>query len=86
MTEKELEIVRLKAKILALETVLSTLFSALGRTFPSFSQSFRETGNAMKEEYSMLAVKGYPPELSDLLAGEYQEALDELLKFLNKEK
>lgn len=82
MTNNELEIVKLRSQILALETILSMLCSALGRSFPSFSQSFHETGKLLKEEHSKVLLKGYSPEMSDLLAGEYQDALDSLLKYI----
>jgi hypothetical protein len=82
MTEHELEIVKLKSQMQALQLVVRVLCSALGRTFPTFGPSLLETGKHAQEEYSKIALKGYPPELSDLIAGEYQEALDDLLKYI----
>ena len=85
MTPDELQIIKLKSQILALETVVKMLCSALGRTFPSFLQSLHESGIRAKEKYSHMSLKGYPPEMSDLLAGEFQEAFDDLIKFITKE-
>ena len=82
MTKDQLEILKLKSQIQALQVVLSMICAALGRTFPSFSESLQETGNQLRESHSKIALKGYPPELSDLIAGEYQEALDDILNFI----
>lgn len=82
MTPSELEILRLKNQILALQILLRALCGAIGRTSPSFLPSLHETGKQMREEYSKIVLKGYPPEQSDLIAGEFQEAFDDLIKFI----
>ncbi len=84
MTEKELEIVRLKMKIEALSVILFGVCSALGRTFPSFLPSLLQSAKEKQIEYQAVTLKGIPPELSDLMAGEFQDAFSDLVSFMEK--
>jgi hypothetical protein len=86
MTENELELLRLRCRLLAHEAVLGAVCSALARTFPSFGQSLLESGISAKVEYQTLALKGARPEVSDMIAAEFQEAFDEVLSFITKDR
>ena len=79
MTEQELEIVRLKMKIEALSVIFFGVCNALGRTSPAFLPSLLKTAKEKQLEYQVVALKGVSPELSDLIAGEFQEAFNDLI-------
>jgi hypothetical protein len=80
MTEEELAVLRLKVRIVALEALVHTLCSGMARTLPDAHQGMRDLFQRFRQDHSQIALKGVAPEYSDLVAGEYQEELDEVLK------
>lgn len=84
MTEQELEIVRLKIRLDAQAVILFAACNAMGRTFPTFLPSLLQTAKEKQTEYQSVALKGVSPELSDLMAGEFQEAFADLIAFMEK--
>lgn len=79
MTPEELEIVRFKVKILALETVLDSFCNAVASSSPTAPAALRMKFQDFRKKHSKIVLPGYSAEYSDLLAGEYQEALDDIL-------
>lgn len=79
MTEQELEIVRLKMKIEALYVIFFGVCNALGRTSPDFLPTLLRTAKEKQLEYQTVVLKGVSPGLSDLMAGEFQEAFNDLI-------
>ena len=82
MTEQELEIVKLKMKIEALSLVFFGVCNALGRASPAFVPSLLSTVKEKQIEYQSIALKGISPEISDLMAAEFQEAFDDLISLM----
>lgn len=84
MTPEELQIIQLRSQILATQTVLIGLIRALARSSPNAKLSLRETVNNLRNQYSQMTIPGMPAEYSDLLAAEFQSALDDLIKLIEK--
>jgi hypothetical protein len=84
MTEQELEIVRLKMKIEALSLIFFGVCNALGRTSPAFLPSLLKTAKEKQTEYQSIALKGVSPEVSDLMAAEFQEAFADLISVMEQ--
>ncbi len=82
MTEHELEILKLNVRIQALEVLVRMLYSGLANSSPSAAQVLLEKLSSLRQEHAKIVLKVHSPEISDLVAGEYQEALDNLLKFI----
>ena len=82
MTEAELEILRLKIQLEALRVLLRMLYTGLANSSPSGPQAFRDQFDHLRQEHAKIALPGIAPEYSDLVAAEYQEALDDLLSYI----
>ena len=82
MTEQELEILRLKMQIHALQVLVTMLYTSLAQSSPNAPQDLREKFASLRSDHDQIVVKGLKPGYSDLIAGEYQEALDDLLKLI----
>jgi len=82
MTEAELDILRLKLKIEVHQLLLRGLYTGLVNSSPTGPQAYRDRFAALRQEHSKIAIPGIPPEYSDMLSGEYQEALEDTLSFI----
>ena len=71
---------RLKLQIEALQLLLVMLYSGVANTSPDGPRLLREKFAKLRQDHLKIALKGAPPAVSDMAAGEYQEALDDLLK------
>lgn len=76
----DMELIRLKSEFLALETLMVAVLKSMQRSMPQFAESLRTSAQAATEQYRELPVKAQSPEESDLLAAEFQEALNRLLQ------
>jgi hypothetical protein len=76
----DIEIIRLRSELIALEILTISTVRALQEAFPSFAQSLPMAGAGTSEQLRTLAVRHAPPEMSDLLTAELQEAWERLLK------
>jgi hypothetical protein len=79
MTEQELTILRLNLKIEVHLFLLRGLYSALANISPDASKAFRDRFAALRQEHGKIAIQGLAPGYSDLVAAEYQEALEDAL-------
>jgi hypothetical protein len=84
MTEDELEVLRLKVRIVVLESLVHALCTVLARTLPGARQAMLDQFQLFRQKQSQVVLPGFPPEISDMVAGEYQEALDDVLKAAEK--
>lgn len=75
MTENDLHLIKVAAKLLVLETTLQQAFKALEKTSPAAAESLRDWANRAETEAAKVTIPGYTPEMSDLISAEYQEAL-----------
>jgi len=80
MTEDELRVLRLQVRIVALEALVHALCTGLARTLPDARQAIRDQFQVFRQKHSQIALPGVAPEYSDLVSGEYQDALDDVLK------
>jgi hypothetical protein len=83
MTPQELELLRLQARIVAVESMLVTLFAALVNT-PSSRTALLEKLKAYPDSLGDMAISGVSPEYSDLYSAELQDAVESLNSFLIK--
>lgn len=81
MTHQELENLRLNCRINAVEFVLVVLLNALSRS-PDARQQLVETLNLLPQRVSESALRGVPPEYSDLANAEAHDAAESLISFL----
>ena len=84
MTPQELEIYRLKVQMEALRVVVRIIVGGLARSSPIVAQRLLEQFASLRLEHSQIALKGVDPGVSDLAAAEYQEALEDLLSFIEE--
>ena len=81
MTPEELANIRLNARVEILTTMMRGLYVALAHTAPSVADSMRETFSKLRTSSLQMTLNDTHPAMSDLLAGEYQEVLNEILTF-----
>lgn len=82
MTEGELEILRLKLRLDVHQVLLRCLYTALANSVPGGAQAYRDRFSALREEHSKIAIPRIPPEYSDMVSAEYQEALEDTLSHI----
>jgi hypothetical protein len=82
MTEGELETLRLKMRIEVLQQLLRGLYTGMANSSPSVARIVREQFSALRQEHAKIVIPGVRPEYSDLIAGEYQEALEDALSHI----
>ncbi|MGO9263441.1 MAG: hypothetical protein ACLQBA_00910 [Candidatus Binataceae bacterium] len=82
MTPAELEILRFRVQLEALRVLVRGLYTGIANSSPTAPAILRERFAALRNEHGKIALKGTTPEQSDLIAAEYQEALDDLLQFI----
>jgi len=82
MTPQELEIIRLKARIQALETVVATALPVV-RLLPN-GPEVRQCADLLRKETQNVVLKDRDAAQSDLHAAELQDAMDTLLAYVQK--
>jgi 3-oxoacyl-(acyl-carrier-protein) synthase len=82
MTPDELEVLRLRMQFEALRVLIRGMFVSMSKASPSAAQALREKFAALRSEHAQIVIKGASAEYSDLIAAEYQSALDDLLAFI----
>jgi hypothetical protein len=78
----EIEVIRLKSELVALETLVIALTRSLASWQPSLASSLQATADELRERYRHLPMRDSSPETVDLVAGEFQEAWDRLMKLV----
>ncbi|OYT93399.1 MAG: hypothetical protein CFE43_03915 [Burkholderiales bacterium PBB3] len=84
MTEQELEIVRLKLRLEVQQVLVRGLYIALANSSPSAAQAFRESFSKLRLEHSKIVLEGVKDGYSDLIAAEYQDALEDYLSNIER--
>jgi len=82
MTQDELDLLRIGVKVEAIKVLVRGLDTGLANSSPTAAQACRDQFLALRQDHSKIAIQGIAPEYSDLVAGEYQEALDDLLTYI----
>jgi hypothetical protein len=78
----DIEMIRLKSELVALETLVVALTRSLASWQPSLDKSLRATADELRERYRHLPMRGSSPETSDLVAAEFEEAWDRLMQLV----
>jgi hypothetical protein len=78
----DIEVVRLKSELVALETLVVALTRSLASWQPTFTKSLQATAEELRERYRHLPIRNSSPETADLVAAEFQEAWDRLMQLV----
>jgi len=78
----DIEVIRLKSELVALETLVVALTRSLASWRRSLTQSLRATADEMRERYRHLPIRDSSPETADLVAAEFQEARNRLTQLV----
>jgi hypothetical protein len=81
MTPLELDIFRVNAKVLALETLLATILSGFA-AFPEIKSLLIKKLDEFPEEFSKITLTDIDPAYSDMLSSEAHQAAESLTSFL----
>jgi hypothetical protein len=76
----DIEFIRLRSELIALEALVIAVFRDMQRQDPALSPSLRVMASRTTEEYSRIPVKHPSPEIADLMAAEFQVAWERLLQ------
>ena len=82
MTEAELEAFRLKMQVQVLRVLVEGLYTGLANSSPDAAQVLRDQFARLRQEHSRIVLPNLPEGYSDMLAAEYQDALEETLRFI----
>ena len=66
MTEKELDIIRIKIKTEILQVLLRGLYTGLANSSPTAAQACRDRFEALRKDHAKITIPGLTPEYSDL--------------------
>ena len=80
-----IEMIRLKSELMALETLVVALTRSLASWQPSLDKSLRTTADELRERYRHLPIPDSSPETADLVAAEFQEAWDRLMQLVRRQ-
>jgi hypothetical protein len=78
----DIEVIRLKSELVALETLVVALTRSLASWQPTFAKSLQATAEELRERYRHLPIRGSSPETADLVAAEFQQAWDRLMQLV----
>ncbi len=76
----DIETLRIKSDIVALDILVTVLTKYLQVTDPLFTKLLRDATEHATNNFNQLTIKDYSPEEADLIAGEFQESWERLLK------
>lgn len=79
MTEQELEIIRLRIRLDVQQVLTHNLYTLLANSSPGLAHGFRQIFATLRAKQYDIVFKQVNPVYSDMMIGEYQEALDEYL-------
>ena len=78
----DIEVIRLKSELVALETLVVALTRSLASWQPTFTKSLQATAEELRERYRHLPIRNSSPETADLVAAEFQEAWNRLMQLV----
>lgn len=81
MDEKQLEILRINARIVAVESLLAMLLTSWTRT-PDAREMLLETLSRFPESLNLMAFPDRSPEEADLISAEMRDAAENLVSFV----
>jgi hypothetical protein len=78
----DIEMIRLKSELVALETLVVALTRSLASWQPTLAKSMQATAEELRERYRRLPILDSSPETTDLVAAEFQQAWDRLMQLV----
>jgi hypothetical protein len=78
----DIEVIRLKSELVALETLVVALTRSLASWQPTLAKSMQATAEELRERYRHLPIRDSSPETADLVAAEFQQAWDRLMQLV----
>jgi hypothetical protein len=78
----DIDMIRLKSELVALETLVVALARSLASWQPSLDKSLRATADELRERHRHLPMADSSPETADLAAARFQEAWDRLMQLV----
>jgi hypothetical protein len=78
----DIEVIRLKSELVALETLVIALTRSLASWQPTLAKSLKATAEELRERYRHLPIRDSSPETADLVAAEFQQAWDRLMQLV----
>ena len=82
MSPQELELMRMKIKTEVLLTLVRGLYTSLANSSPVAMEAIKQRFAALRKEHALVAIKGLSAEYSDLVSAEAQDALEDVLKYI----
>jgi hypothetical protein len=80
----DMELIRLRSEVVALETLVVALTRSLAGWQPSLARSLNATAAELRERYRHLPIRDASPETADLVAAEFQGAWDRLIQLVQR--
>ena len=82
MSPQELDLLRVKVKLEVMLTLHRGLYTGLANSSPAAMEAMKIQFSNLRNGHAQIAIKGLAPEYSDMVSGEYQEALEDALSFI----
>jgi hypothetical protein len=80
----DVEMIRLRSQVVALETMVVALTRSLGSWQPSLAGSLQATAEDLQERYRQLPLDDQSPEVKELSAAEFQRAWERLMQLVKR--
>jgi hypothetical protein len=80
----DMELIRLRSEVVALEALVIALTRSLAGWQPSLARSLNATADELRERYRQLPVRDSSPETANLVATEFQDAWDRLMLLVRR--
>ena len=81
ISESDLYLMRLSARLLAMEDLLRAIVFQVCRTSPEAISVLKGAVSLCRQRAEVLTMPGFSAEHSDLVSSTYQESLETLLKY-----
>jgi hypothetical protein len=78
----DIEVIRVKSELVALETLVVALTRSLASWQPSLAKSLQATAEELRERYRHLPIQDSSAETANLVAAEFQQAWDRLMQLV----
>ncbi len=80
----DMELIRLRSRVVALETMVIALSRSLACWQPSLAGSLQATSDELRARYRHLPNLDTPPEIADRVADDFPAAWDRLMQLVKR--
>ncbi len=84
MTEQELEVVKLKLRLEAVSVLTVNMYRLMAQSSSQLNFNIRNSLRQIEDDHANVVFASMKPEYSDMLAGEYEDALKGLIESILK--